>query len=287
MAAVKTEDRPAWRTLALLAGPSALFLLIFLAIPLVSLGRVSLFDTDRSFGGMGWTFRHYVRFLGDSYYLTVLGETVAYGFIVAIGCLIVGFPLGYSLARMTAAQRRWRIPLVILPLTLSLVVNVFGWLIILGRGGLVNMALIALGIVQQPLQLLFSTGTVLLVLAQTFLPFQVLSIMSVVTQIDPALEQASANLRAGRWRTMWSVVFPLALPGMLAGASLVFILSVSAFITPRLVGGTRVQMLGSQIYEQTLVTLNWPFGAAMSLVLLSIVFILIVVANRVARSRSA
>lgn len=285
MAVLKTEDRPAWRTLALLAGPSALFLLFFMAIPLLSLGRVSLFDSDKSFGGAGWTLRHYIKFLADSYYLAVLGETALYGFVVAVGCLIVGFPLGYSLARMSAAQRRWRIPLVILPLTLSLVVNVFGWLIILGRGGLVNKALIGLGIIETPLQLLFSTGTVLLVLAQTFLPFQVLSIMSVVTQIDPALEQASANLRAGRWRTMWRVVFPLALPGMLSGASLVFILSVSAFITPRLIGGTRVQMLGSLIYEQTLVVLNWPFGAAMSLIMLAVVFAVIIAVTRLARPR--
>lgn len=285
MTSGKAAGRPAWRAIALLAGPAVLFLVFFMAIPLISLGRVSLFDTDRSFGGAGWTLRHYARFVGDWYYLAVLGETVLYGVVVAAGCLIAGFPLGYSLARMSAAARRWRIPLVILPLTLSLVVNVFGWLIVLGRSGLVNKALLGLGLIEAPVQFLFSTGAVLLVLAQTFLPFQVLSIMSVVTQIDPALEQASANLRAGRWRTMWRVVFPLAMPGMLAGASLVFILSVSAFITPRLIGGTRVQMLGSLIYEQTLVTLNWPFGAAMSLLLLAIVFALIVVANRLARTR--
>lgn len=277
--------RPARRNLALLAGPAALFLLLFMLVPLVSLVRTSLFDSDRSFGGAGWSSRHYLRFVGDSFYLTILGETLVCGIIVSAFCVLVGFPLGYSLARMSTTARRWRIPLVILPLTLSLVVNVFGWLIILGRGGLVNKFLVGLGLIDAPVQLLFSPITVMLVLAQTFLPFMVLSVMSVVAQIDPALEQAAANLRADRWVTLRRIVLPLAMPGILAGSTLVFILTVSAFITPRLIGGTRIQMLGSLIYEQTLVVLNWPFGGAMSLILLLIVFACVVTVNRLSRTR--
>lgn len=277
--------RPARRNLALLAGPSAVFLLLFMFVPLLSLVRTSLYDSDRSFGGVGWSLRHYARFLGDGFYISILGETLLYGLIVSVFCILVGFPLGYSLARMSARGRRWRIPLVILPLTLSLVVNIFGWLIILGRGGLVNKFLLGLGLIEAPVQLLFSPITVMLVMAQTFLPFMVLSIMSVVAQIDPALEQAAANLRAGRWTTLRRVVLPLAMPGILAGSTLVFILTVSAFITPRLIGGTRIQMLGSLIYEQTLVVLNWPFGGAMSLILLAIVFIVVASINRLSRTR--
>jgi putative spermidine/putrescine transport system permease protein len=145
--------------------------------------------------------------------------------------------------------------------------------------------MLGLGLIETPVRLLFSHFSVLIVLAQTFLPFQVLSIMSVVAQIDPALEQAAANLRAGRWTTLRRVILPLAMPGILAGSTLVFILTVSAFITPRLIGGTRIQMLGSLIYEQTLVVLNWPFGGAMSLILLAIVFAIIVAVNRLSRTR--
>ncbi|MCX7355840.1 MAG: ABC transporter permease [Alphaproteobacteria bacterium] len=283
--ATDRTSRPARRTLALLAGPAAVFLLLFMLVPLLSLVRTSLYDSDKSFGGAGWSLRHYVRFLGDGFYVSVLGQTLVYGLIVSLFCVLVGFPLGYSLARMSPSARRWRIPMVILPLTLSLVVNVFGWLIILSRGGLVNKALLGLGLIDAPVQLLFSSFTVMLVMAQTFLPFMVLSIMSVVAQIDPALEQAAANLRAGRWTTLRRVVLPLALPGILAGSTLVFILTVSAFITPRLIGGTRVQMLGSMIYEQTLVVLNWPFGGAMSLILLAIVFMFVAGVNRLSRTR--
>ena len=181
---------------------------------------------------------------------------------------------------MPARARRWRVALVILPLTLSLVVNVFGWLVILGGSGLANRTLLALGVIDAPLRLLFNRAAVLAVLAHTFLPFQVLSIMSVVAQIDPALEEAAANLRAGWWTTLRRVVLPLAWPGIVGGSTLVFILTISAFVTPRLVGGPRAQMLGSMIYEQIIVVLNWPFGAAMSFILLGIALGLIAVANR-------
>jgi putative spermidine/putrescine transport system permease protein len=169
---------------------------------------------------------------------------------------------------------------VILPLTLSLVVNVFGWLVILGGSGLANRTLLALGVIDAPLRLLFNRAAVLAVLAHTFLPFQVLSIMSVIAQIDPGLEEAAANLRAGWWTTLRRVVLPLAGPGIVGGSTLVFILTISAFVTPRLVGGPRAQMLGSMIYEQIIVVLNWPFGAAMSFILLGIALGLIAVANR-------
>jgi putative spermidine/putrescine transport system permease protein len=262
------------------AGPATVLLLAFLVLPLLFLGRTSLYPADRSFGAAGWSLRHYVKFFGDPFYLAVLGETVLYGIIVALVTLVVGFPLGYSLARMPARGRRWRVALVILPLTLSLVVNVFGWLVILGGSGLVNRTLLALGLVDAPLRLLFNRVAVLAVLAHTFLPFQVLSIMSVVAQIDPALEEAAANLRAGWWTSLRRVVLPLAWPGIVGGSTLVFILTISAFVTPRLVGGPRAQMLGSMIYEQIIVVLNWPFGAAMSFILLALVLGLIAVANR-------
>jgi putative spermidine/putrescine transport system permease protein len=262
-----------------------LLLLAFLVLPLLSLARTSLYPADRSFGASGWSLRHYAKFFGDPFYVGVLAETVGYGVVVALATLVIGFPVGYSLARMPPAARRWRMALVILPLTLSLVVNVFGWLVILGGSGLVNRALVGLGVIEAPLRLLFNRLAVLAVLAHTFLPFQILSVMSVVAQIDPALEEAAANLRAGRWRTLRRVVLPLAWPGIVGGSTLVFILTVSAFVTPRLVGGPRAQMLGSMIFEQIIVVLNWPFGAAMSFVLLALALALIAAANRTVGTR--
>lgn len=193
--------------------------------------------------------------------------------------LVIGFPVGYSLGRLRPDERRWRLIIVILPLTLSLVVVVFGWLVILGGNGVVNFTLVGLGLIDSPQRLLFNRVAVLVVLVQQFLPFMILSVMSVVVQIDPVLEQAAANLRANRFRTFRKVVLPLAMPGILVGVTLVFILTVSAFITPRLIGGARVQMIGSLSFEQVLVILNWPFGAAMSFILLVITLALIVTVN--------
>src|SRR5215207_2136403 len=229
--------------LLLLLLPPLLFLLAFLVVPMAGLLRASFSEGSRPYDVAGFSLQHYARLLLDGYYLGVIGETLLLGLASAIISLIVGFPVGYSLARLAPAKRRWRLVIVILPLTLSLVVVVFGWL-------------------------------VLVVLVQQFLPFMILSVMSVVTQIDPALEQASANLRANRFTTFRRVIIPLAMPGILAGLTLVFILSASAFITPRMVGGARVQMLGSLIYEQVTSLLNWPLGSAMSFILLVLTLLL-------------
>jgi putative spermidine/putrescine transport system permease protein len=269
------------------AGPAIALLLAFFVLPILALVRISLYPGDRPFGAgaAGMSLRHYGKVFGDPFYLGVLGDTLVYGLVVAVVTLVIGFPVGYSLARMPARARRWRITLVILPLTLSLVVNVFGWLVILGGSGLVNSVLLAVGLVDAPLRLLFNRWAVILVLAHTFLPFQILSIMSVVAQIDPALEEAAASLRAGWWGALRRVILPLAYPGIVAGSTLVFILTISAFVTPRLVGGARVQMLGSLIYEQIVVVLNWPFGAAMSFILLGLSLVVIAAINRSLGSR--
>jgi putative spermidine/putrescine transport system permease protein len=252
----------------LLIGPALVFLLVFLVFPLFGLFRASFYPTDLPFGGEGFSLRHYARFLTDSYYLAVLGETIGFGIVAALVSLVIGFPVGYSLGRLPPDKRRWRLIIVILPLTLSLVVVVFGWLVILGGNGVINSVLEGLGLIDSPRRLVFNRVAVLAVLIQQFLPFMILSVMSVVVQIDPVLEQAAANLRANRFRTFRKVILPLAVPGILVGLTLVFILSVSAFITPRLIGGARVQMIGSLIFEQVLIILNWPFGAAMSFILL-------------------
>jgi len=149
-------------------------------------------------------------------------------------------------------------------------VNIFGWIMILGQNGLLNSVLLSLHLLDQPRQFLFGVGTVLLVLGHTYLPFQILSVMSVVAQIDPMLEEASASLRGNRWVTFRRVIIPLARPGIVAGSTIVFILTISAFIIPQLIGGTSVQMYAVLVFQQMMTVLNWPFGASLSLVLLAV-----------------
>lgn len=254
-------------TIALLLAPMVLLLATFLVVPVIGVLRYSYLDGDYLLEGGGFTFRHYLRFFSDSYYSSVLWETFVDGFIVSLMCLLIGFPTGYSLARLPPLARRWRTIIVIMPLTLSLVVIVFGWMIVLGRNGVLNSLLVNLGLISSPKTFLFTRPAVILVLVQQFLPFMILSVMSVVAQIDPSLEHAASNLRANRLVTFRKVIIPLATQGILVGFSLVFVLSLSAFITPRLIGGNRVPMLGSLIYERIMSEFNWPSGAAMAFVL--------------------
>jgi putative spermidine/putrescine transport system permease protein len=272
--------------------PSLLLLLIFLIGPALGLLRASFFHGSTPFDGSGFSFQQYTTFFLDRYYVEVLLETLGYGVLTAWVTLLIGFPVGYSLARLPQKRRRYRLVLVILPLTLSLVVIIFGWMVVLGRSGPINTIGVAIGLLQEPQRLLFNRGAVVIVLIQQFLPFMILSIMSVVSQIDRTLEHAAANLRANRFTTFRRVILPLAAPGIANGMSLVFVLTVSAFMTPRLIGGNRVQMLGSFIYEQIIVVLNWPFGSASAIVLLILVLTLLTSVNfyfasRVAAKREA
>ncbi|MEY9161072.1 ABC transporter permease [Bradyrhizobium japonicum] len=254
-------------TVVLLLAPMVLVLVGFLVVPLLGLLRSSFLPGNRLLEGTGFSLKQYLIFFSDSYYSSMLLETVVDGLVVTLICLAIGFPTGYSLARLPPFARRWRMLIVILPLTLSLVVVVFGWMIVLGRNGLLNAFLVNVGILSTPKTFLFSRPAVVVVLVQQFLPFMILSVMSVVAQIDPVLEQAAANLRSNRFTTFRKVIIPLALPGIIVGVNLVFVLSISAFVTPRIIGGSRVAMIGSLIYERMMAELNWPSGAAMAVVL--------------------
>lgn len=264
-----------WIWFAILIAPSLLFLLVFLLIPFGGLVRMSLYPGTTAVGAVGYSLQQYRTILSDDYFASVLLQTFVMSAEVALICLLLGFPVGYSLARLPAHRRKWRLIAVVLPMTLSLVVIVFGWMVVLGRNGLVNQSLEFLGIVDSPLRLIFNRSAVIFVLVQQFVPFMILSVMGVVSQIAPTLEEAAANLGANRLTTFRRVLIPLATPGIATGLLLVFILSMSAFITPRLIGGNKVQMIGSLIYEQILVVLNWPLGAALSVCLLIVTFVML------------
>ena len=261
--------RLAWSRDIYLVGlltPAVVAVTLILSVPIAWLVRISLYPQDQSYDLSGWSVVHYFKALTDDLYLASLARTTLYGLIVTLGTAILGFPLGYAAAR--GRLRRWKIFFMVLPLTLSLIVNIFGWIMILGQNGLLNSLLLRVHLLDQPRQFLFGVGTVLVVLGHTYLPFQILSIMSVVAQIEPMLEEASASLRGNRWVTFRRVIIPLAWPGIVAGSTIVFILTISAFIIPQLIGGASVQMYAVLVFQQMMTVLNWPFGASLSLILL-------------------
>lgn len=212
----------------------------------------------------------YRRFLGDSYYLGVLTNSLALGACVTVVTLLLGFPLAFLLAR---AETRWTGLLLLLttfPLWVSAVVRSFAWMVLFYRGGTISRLLQGSGLVPPDFQLLGTFSGVVIALAQVLLPIMILTLYAVIRGIDRDLEHAAMNLGASPAAAMWLVTIRLARGGILAGCLLVFSLSVSAFATPSLVGGARAHFMAVTIYEQTLELLDWPFAAAIAAILLVI-----------------
>jgi len=228
------RTRPIW---AFLTGPYALFLLVLLLVPFANIAMYSVhpYSPTKVFLP-DLTFDNYLKIF-DLYYVRLFGRTLRLGLITTAVCVVLGYPLSYRLAR---ARPRWQavgLFLLIIPLMVSAVIRIFGWIVILGRKGLVNQALVALGL--EPVKLLYSETAVVIGLVNIFVPFMVLPIMASIERISPSLEEAAQNLGADWYRMFRRVILPLSLPGLISGCLLVYSLSISAFVTPALMGNPR------------------------------------------------
>ena len=258
---------PLWSTW-LLGAPVLVLLFVFLVLPYGEMVAMS-FRTPATSApyGAAWTFANYVKTLGDPFYLGVLGYTLAVGTLIAVLTLILSYPIALHLARV---GDRWYLlfyACVVSPLLVGVLVRNFGWMIVLSFSGPLNQVLLALGLIDRPLRLLFNLPVVVLGLVHVFVPFMVLPITNALRNIDPALEEASHSLGATRWETFCRVTLPLSLPGVLAGVVLVFALAMSAFVTPALLGGQNVVLMPSIVIQQLIGAFAWPFGAALAMTL--------------------
>jgi putative spermidine/putrescine transport system permease protein len=235
----------------------------------------------------GFTARHYVKLLTDSYYLEIIGRTLALGLTVTCSTLIIGYPLAFFLARTSSRWRNWLTILVVFPLLLNLVVRTFGWIALLAQNGLVNQALQALGLVESPVKLIFNFAGLLIGLTHIFLPFMVLVLIGAIQNIPRDVEDAARVLGASWGRAFLRITLPLSAPGILSGSILVFVLTISALVTPRLLGGPTYQVMSTLIYDEFLSRLNWPAGSAQSLLLTVIVLALVYLSGRLARRTGA
>jgi len=235
----------------------------------------------------GFTARYYTRLLTDSYYLEIIGRTLALGFTVTLSTLIVGYPVAFFLARTPSRWRNWLTILVVFPLMLNLVVRTFGWIALLAQNGLVNQALHALGVVESPVKLLFNFAGLLIAMTHIFLPFMVLVLIGAIQNIPRDVEDAARVLGASWGSTFCRVTLPLSAPGILSGSILVFVLSISALVTPRLLGGPTYQVMSTLIYDEFLQRLNWPAGSAQALLLTIMVLALVYLSGRLARRTGA
>jgi putative spermidine/putrescine transport system permease protein len=213
----------------------------------------------------------YARFLLDPFSLGVLGRTLWLGVETTALCLILGFPLAWAYVRGPSWGQPVVMLVVLLPLLTSVVVRTFAWIVILGRQGIVNSALLSLGLIDTPLRLLYTEGGLVVALAQVQMPLMVLPLITALSRIDRNLDDASAALGAGAWRGFRKITLPLCLPGMIAGCMLTYAAAITAFITQSLVGGGQMLFMPMYIYQQATALQNWPFAAAISIVFLAAV----------------
>jgi putative spermidine/putrescine transport system permease protein len=275
------------RGYALLAPALGLLLVAFL-IPVGLMAPTSVRPYTPLVGiGTGFTASHYARLLGDLYYLQIIGRTLALGLTVTLLTLGIGYPVAFFLARSRSRWRHWLTILVVFPLLLNLVVRTFGWIALLAQNGLVNQALQALGLVDAPVKLLFNFAGLLIGLTHIFLPFMVLALIGAIQNIPRDVEDASRVLGASWGATFLRVTLPLSAPGILSGGILVFVLTISALVTPRLLGGPTYRVMSTLIYDEFLQRLNWPAGSAMALLLTVIVLVLVLLSGSLARRAGA
>jgi len=262
----------------LISAPGLLLLAVGFLVPAAVILLLGVRDPDGA-----WTSAHLMRFLTDSFYMGIAWRTVKLSLLITAICAIAGTPLAYIMARGAPRLRLWLIVCITLPLMTSVVVRTFGWMVLLGRGGLVPDALNMLGLVNRNFTLMHTETAIVAGMVQVLFPFMVLSILGVVQRIDPRLEEAARVMGCSFLQSLRLVVLPLAVPGIVAGSLLVFTLSASYFITPNMLGGSRLPVLASSIYETATKTLDWQFAGAQSIILLIGVLMLLIVQAKLAR----
>ena len=254
---------------ALLLALPALYFLLIVAWPLANLLRMSVSVPVRGkVFGEGFSLANYARALTDSLYLDTLLVTLRIGLFSSLLALALGLPLALFIRRARPATRSALIFVTVAPILISVVVRAYGWLVLLANRGLVNSVLQKVGLIDRPLRLIFNETGIVIGTAHVLLPFMVLAILGSVQTIDPALDDAASSLGARPWRTLRDVVLPLALPGIAAGSVLVFVLAVTSFVTPLLLGGQLVLTLPIAALQQYNGVFNWAFGSALVGVLL-------------------
>jgi spermidine/putrescine transport system permease protein len=273
---VKPIGRPVW-----LLGPGVLWLLVFGLAPLAFMLMMS-FWTSTIYGTKpDFSFDNYARVIVTELYRDQLFKTLRIAVMTTAMTVVISYPVAYLLSSLKGMQKALFVLLMFLPFWTSYVIRAFVWLPILGRNGAINKALQAIGIIDAPLDwLLFNEGAVFLGLVYVYSLFMTLPIYLSLEKIDPALVEAATDLGARPASVFWRVILPLSWPGVLSGCIMVFLLSVSAFVTPQLLGGPSGIMYGNVIASQFLANNNWAFGSALSLTLVAIVLVLLMISSR-------
>ncbi|CDZ36158.1 ABC transporter permease [Neorhizobium galegae] len=252
----------------LLIAPAAILLCVFLVLPYLNIVVMSFRMPGQGTPyGPGFTLGNYGKFFSDFFYVQQVINTLWIGFLTTFLCLILGYPVAWQLARGASTFRALGYALVLSPLLVGIVIRSYGWTILLGNNGIINRTLTGWGLIDGPLPLMYNALGIIIALVHVFLPFMILPIMSAIQGIDPSLEAAARSLGASKVTSFRRITLPLSLPGIQAGCILVFVLSLSAYVTPSLIGGLRVKTMAVTVVDALIDTFQWPFGSALALML--------------------
>ncbi|MCA1326405.1 ABC transporter permease [Herbaspirillum sp. alder98] len=260
---------PAWWLLL----PALVLLAVFFIYPLGNMLARSIFDP-------AFTWRHYERLLREPTYFQVVGITFEIAGLVTVLSLVLAYPLSYFLSQIKPRLAGLLMILVIVPYFTSVLVRTYAWMVLLGTDGLINQLLMSVGLIGQPLKLMYNRLSVMIGMSYILLPYMVLALYSVMRGIDTGLLRAAESLGASRTRAFWRVFFPLSMPGVAAGSLLVFILSLGFFITPALMGNQEDSMISMVIESQVETYFDWGFASALSTVLLACTLVLFAIYQR-------
>ncbi|ROM33674.1 ABC transporter permease [Pseudomonas poae] len=263
-------------------------LVLFIGLLVLPLGLTlvlsfNVFDYQAGVKADEWTFTHYLSLLRDAYFYEIFWRTFWISALVTLLCVVIGVPEAYILSRMGTPWRSVFLILILTPLLISVVVRAFGWSLLLGADGLVNQVIQALG--GRPMKLLYTPFAVIIALVHVMLPFMIIPVWTSLQKLDPSAEQAALSLGASQATVMRKIVLPQVMPGVLSGTLIVFGLAASSFAIPGLLGGRRLKMVATVVYDQYLSELNWPMGATIAVVLLLVNLLIMLSWNRMVESR--
>lgn len=278
----RMDDSRQWLRWAVL-GPYAWLLLFFLA-PFFIILKISLadpivalppFTAFFDWTATGWnkiqaSLDNYLFLFQDPYYVTIYLNSVKMAAISALLCLLLGYPMAYFITRQSPRLRSLLLLAVILPFWISFLLRVYAWIGLLNTHGVINQSLMWLGLIDQPLSLIYNDFAVYLGIVYSYLPFMILPLYANLEKLDTDLEEAAADLGAKRWQVFVDVTLPLSLPGIIAGSLLVFIPAIGEFIIPALLGGSDTLMIGRALWDEFFINRDWPVASAVSVVLLLI-----------------
>jgi putative spermidine/putrescine transport system permease protein len=269
----------------LLSAPALVMFTCLLLVPLALTLILSfnVFDYEVGVKSDSYTLANYGEVLTDSYFYEIFLRTFWISALVTLLCVVIGVPEAYILSRMGTPWRSIFLILILTPLLISVVVRAFGWSLLLGADGLINQGIQALG--GQPIKMLYTPFAVIIALVHVMLPFMIIPIWTSLQKLDPAAEQAALSLGATQAKVMRLVVLPQIMPGMLSGTLIVFGLSASSFAIPGLLGGRRLKMVATVVYDQYLSELNWPMGATIAVALLLVNLLVMLSWNRMVEGR--